>query len=408
MKFKMMSIFVLVCFIFVCNFCVGFLWLSSNDYYRYQWALKNNGNYIVDKGILADNHSVMYFDKNIVDRDFYFDTNVVSAMKNEKYDPGKSYAVNDFDIRWEAGYSIFKSVLNKRDTIVAIIDTGIDINHQELKENIWINSGEIPGNGIDDDNNGYVDDIHGYNFIDDNGIVFDNNLSDIHGTHAAGTMIAKHNGNGINGIAYDPHIKVMSLKILDSNGKGYMSNLIKAVNYAYMMGARICNISLGAYSYDESLDIVIKSYPDMLFVVAAGNGANYIGYSLDTKDVYPAKFQYDNVISVANACFDETRYVSSNYGTPVTIFAPGSYILSTVPDNNYGFLTGTSMAAPFVAATCAMIYSAYPNVPISMYKNILIMGAEKHSEFLSMCKSDGFLNIGNVMLLASTLNEGGR
>lgn len=408
MKFKMMSILVLVCFMFVCNFCVGFLWLNSSDYYKYQWALKNNGNFIIDRGILADNHSVMYFDKKIVDKDFYFDTNVVNELKKAKMDPGKSYANYDFDIRWEAGYNIFKSVPNKREAIVAIIDTGIDVTHPDLKENIWVNNSEIPGNGIDDDNNGYVDDIYGYNFIDDNGIVFDNNLSDIHGTHAAGTMIAKHNGNGINGIAYDSHIKVMSLKILDKDGKGYMSNLIKAVNYAYKMGARICNISLGAYSYDESLDMVIKSYPDMLFVVAAGNGANYIGYSLDTKDVYPAKFQYDNVISVANVGFDSTKYVSSNYGTPVTIFAPGTFILSTVPDNNYGFLTGTSMAAPFVSATCAMVYSAYPNVPISVYKNIMIMGAEKHIELLNLCKSDGLLNIGNVMLLANSFNEGGR
>lgn len=391
-------------FIVLLSFCVllsGFTEFESDNLYSYQWGLKNKGNFFVDRGVLADDYDIIYHDKSIADALFQDNKAVIDNFKLTIKNPGIAYANENIDIKWEEGYSFFKSVPSKTETIVAVIDSGVDINHFELKENIWINRDEILGNGIDDDKNGYIDDVYGWNFYDNSNNVYVDKNIDIHGTHAAGTIIAKHHNGGIRGIANDPSIKVMPIKILGENGKGSMNSLITAINYAKANGAKICNISLGAYKYDATLDQVIKENPDMLFVVAAGNGANFIGYSLDEKDVYPAKLGYDNVITVSNVCFDGERYISANYGSPVDIFAPGTFILSTAPDNNFGYFTGTSMAAPFVSATCAMIHSAFSNVPVSMYKSLIINGATKIEKLRGLSKNGGMLNIANTLVLAS-------
>ena len=306
-----------------------------------------------------------------------------------------------FDSNWEDAYNMFKSVAPSRQAIVAVIDTGIDISHSELAKSIWINKDEIPGNGIDDDRNGYIDDVNGYNFHHKNGCVYIDPIIDVHGTHAAGIIAAEHNNGGIKGIAYDEYVKVMPLKVLDANENGYVSSVVNAIYYARDNGANICNISLGAYTYDASIDQAIKNCPDMVFVVSAGNGANFKGYSLDDRDVYPAKLNYPNIITVSNYSFDGNRYVSANYGSYVDIFAPGTFILSTTPLNNYAYLTGTSMSAPFVSATCAMIYSRYPNVPISSYKSVIINGATPVNSLTGLSKSTGILNIYNSLVLAS-------
>lgn len=386
-------------------FCVilfGFNEYESDNLYSYQWGLKNQGNFFLDRGILAENHNILYHQKVFTDAVFFDDKSMVQYLKVAYPNQGIAYATDSFDINWEEGYKLFKQKNNKRNVVVAIIDSGIDISHYELNDNIWVNEDEIPDNGVDDDNNGYIDDRYGYNFYDKNSKVFVDANIDIHGTHAAGTVVAKHNNGGVRGIAYDDHVKVMSLKILGENGKGSMSSLIEAINYAKRNGANICNISLGAYTYDANLDNAIKRNPDMLFVVAAGNGANFIGYSLDERNVYPAKLEYDNVITVSNACFDGERYVSANYGTPVDVFAPGTFILSTAPNNNFGYFTGTSMAAPFVTATCAMIYSAYERVPLSSYKSVLINSVSPNQKFFGLGKGAGLLNIYNALMLAST------
>lgn len=380
---------------------LGFTEYDKDNLFRYQWALKNNGNFLIDRGILAANHNVMYFNKQVADNIFFDSADYVQYFKSYMYNPGIAYAKSSCDIKWREGYDIFSQSPYKRDVVVAIIDTGIDITHEELANNIWVNEDEVPGNGIDDDYNGYIDDVFGYNFYNRSSDVFVDPNVDIHGTHAAGTIVAKHGNGGIKGIAYDSHVKIMTLKVLGENGQGYMSSVVEAINYAKRNGANICNISLGAYTYEETLDNAIKNSPEMLFIVAAGNGANYVGYSLDDKDVFPAKFNYPNVITVSNTCFDEDRYVSANYGSYVDIFAPGTLVLSTVPNGTYGFFTGTSMAAPFVSATCAMIYSAYPKVPIEQYKGLIINGATPVQKFVGLSKSSGILNVYNTLLFAS-------
>ncbi|MBP3201736.1 MAG: S8 family serine peptidase [Lachnospiraceae bacterium] len=393
----------LLLIVVLCQFAIfGFVENNADNLYSYQWGLKNNGTFFVDRTVLANDYLPLYFDKSINDQMFFDTKEIVDYLKligNTSY---VAYSTEGFDANWESAYAFFKSTTSKRDAVIAVIDTGVDIKHFELSDSVWINTDEIPNNGIDDDNNGYIDDVNGYNFHHKNANVFVDPKIDVHGTHAAGIMVAKHENSGIKGIAYDKNVKVMPLKVLDENENGYVSSVVAAINYARENGATICNLSLGSYKYEESIDRAIKNSPDMVFVVSAGNGANFNGYSLDEKDVYPAKLNYPNVITVSNVSFDANRYVSANYGTYVDVFAPGTFILSTVPGDNFAYLTGTSMAAPFVAATCAMIYSRYPNVPIQLYKSIIINGATPVSSLMGLSKSAGMLNICNALVMAST------
>ena len=394
---RLLCVFLLVCQIVV----FGFIEYNSDNLYSYQWGLKNNGNFLVDRSVLATNHIPFYFNKDMNDTMFFDSSNYIEYFRTIGNIMYTAYASTGFDTNWEEGYQFFKSVPAKRETVIAVIDTGVDISHFELSESVWTNVNEIQGNGIDDDLNGYIDDVHGFNFHHRNGNVFVDPAIDVHGTHAAGIMVAKHNNQGIKGIAYDEHIKIMPLKVLDLNENGYVSSVVAAINYARDNGADICNLSLGSYKYDASIDSAIRSCDNMVFVVAAGNGANFNGYSLDENDVYPAKLNYANIITVSNVCFDQVRYISANYGSYVDIFAPGTFILSTTPSNSFAYLTGTSMAAPFVSAVCAMIHSRFPDVPMVLYKNIIINGATPVYSLLGLSKSSGMLNVYNALVIAS-------
>lgn len=379
----------------------GFTEYNMDNLYSYQWGMKNNGNFLVDRTLLAGNYNPFYFVKELNDLMFYDTKEMVDylrAIGNVSY---SAFSTQGFDTNWEDGYIFFKNTAPQREAIIAVIDTGVDINHFELKDSVWTNKGEIPNNGIDDDNNGYIDDVHGYNFHHKNGNVFTDSTIDVHGTHAAGIMVARHENKGIKGLAYDPYVKIMPLKVLDANENGYVSSVVSAIYYARDNGARICNLSLGSYKYEDSIAHAIKSCPGIVFVVSAGNGANFNGYSLDERDVYPAKLNYSNVITVSNVCFDQDRYVSANYGSYVDVFAPGTFILSTAPTNTFAYLTGTSMAAPFVSAVCAMMYSRFPNVPVVLYKNIIINGATPIVKLLGLSKSSGMLNVYNSLIIAS-------
>ncbi|MBR1844306.1 MAG: S8 family serine peptidase [Lachnospiraceae bacterium] len=392
--------------IFVVLLLSGFTEFESDNLYSYQWGLKNNGNFLVDKSILKISHNPVYFNKLINDTMFYDDKNALVYLYSSGLAYNSLFAKEGFDINWEEGYKRFKNTSGGRDVVVAIIDTGADINHYELADSIWVNVDEIPGNGIDDDHNGYIDDVNGYNFNKKNNIVLPEVETEVHGTHAAGIIASKHNNSGIRGIAYDEHVKIMPLKVLDANESGYMSAVIEAINYAKANGANICNLSLGAYTYDANIDKAIRDNPEMLFVVSAGNGQEYIGYSLDERDVYPAKLEYDNIITVSNASFDGNRYESANYGSYVDVFAPGTLILSTTPNNGFAYLTGTSMAAPFVSAVCAMIYSKFPYIPITSYKKIIINSSTPVSSLMGINKSYGMVNVSDAIKIASTFGGG--
>lgn len=245
--------------------------------------------------------------------------------------------------------------------VIAVIDTGVDMTHQDLSTNIWTNPDEIPGNGIDDDHNGFIDDIHGWDFYQN-----DNNPSDTnrckHGTHVSGTIGAVgNNGKGVTGVNWN--VKIMPLRFLGGSlCSGSDANAIKAIEYATEKGVRISNNSWGGGGYNRALENAIRN-SDMIFVAAAGNGgSDGIGDNNDgAKPQYPASYPLDNIISVAATDHNDARASFSNYGlASVDLAAPGVNILSTIPGNQYAYFSGTSMATPHVSGVVGLLLSQNP------------------------------------------------
>lgn len=285
----------------------------------------------------------------------------------------------DVDMNVPEAWELYDSlVTNPRQVIVAIIDTGVDVNHPDLAHNIWINEGEIPGDGIDNDNNGYIDDIYGWDFFNEDntvchyaedGIHTDLNDNDNHGTHIAGIIAAvKDNNIGIAGVASNIDVKIMVLKIHgDKNGSGTISNAVRAIRYATAMGADICNISWGTSKSNSALKQAIKE-SDMLFVAAAGNS----GVDTEEIPIYPACYNLDNLISVTFIDAGGLLSAKSNYGaSTIDLAAPGVHIYSTCV-GDYCSFSGSSMAAPHVTGIAALLYSFGENLYPANVKEVLL------------------------------------
>ncbi len=358
----------------------------SDEFSTYQWGLKNDGEFR-----LVELKSKFQSIDNIYDGR---KSNTGSAKPGPgDYESTVIGAATGIDINIQPAWKLYDQAGNKRSVIAAIIDTGIDINHQELKNSIWTNPGEIDGDGIDNNGDGYIDDIHGWNFYAGNNQVFTGS-EDTHGTHAAGTISAVRGAYGIAGITDNNYVKIMPLKALGGNkGAGTPEMVIQAIRYAEAHGASICNLSMGTAAYNEELAQTIKN-SGMLFVVSCGNGGiSGLGYDTDIYPVYPASLPYDNVISVANLLFDGSLSKDSNYGAnSVDIAAPGSYILSTVPGDAYGFMSGTSMAAPMVTGVAAMLYSYRTDISLSDVKSILLNSSRKLDTLTGKTVSGGLLD----------------
>ncbi|MFT4005413.1 MAG: S8 family peptidase [Lacrimispora sp.] len=360
----------------------------ADEFSTYQWGLKNDGEFR-----LMELKSKFKSVDDIYDGKRSGTGLGIPQPGPGNYESTVIQATTGIDIDIQPAWKLYDQAQNKRSVIVAIIDTGIDINHQELQNAIWTNPGEIDGDGIDNDGNGYVDDIHGWNFYAGNNQIFTGS-EDSHGTHAAGTISASRGSYGIAGITDNNYVKIMSLKSLGgSDGVGSPGAVIQAIKYAEAMGASICNLSMGTSSYSEELAQAIQN-SGMLFVVSCGNGGiSGLGYDTDTYPVYPASFPYDNVISVANLLFDGSLSKDSNYGAAsVDIAAPGSYILSTIPGNAYGFMSGTSMAAPMVTGVAAMLYSYRPEISLAEVKSILLNSSRKLDSLTGKTVSGGLLD----------------
>lgn len=247
-----------------------------------------------------------------------------------------------------------------REIVVAVVDTGIDATHRDLVNNLWRNPGETgldkngkdkATNGIDDDNNGFVDDVHGWNFVHGNNHIKDNHG---HGTHIAGIIGAEGGNNyGITGVA--PKVSLMILKYFDPNsGTNNLANTIKAFDYAVKMNAHIINYSGGGLEYSQPEFLAVKraEQKGILFVAAAGNEHS----NSDFNKYYPADYDLDNIISVTALDPDLRVLSSSNYGVrTVDIAAPGENIYSTYKDNRFLPMTGTSQATAFVSGVAALL-----------------------------------------------------
>ena len=301
-----------------------------------------------------------------------------------------------------------------KEVLVGIIDTGIDYNHPDLADNIWTNPGETgpwmpqdPNstpcrdkscNGIDDDGNGYVDDVHGYNFVSETN--HDPKDDHYHGTHVAGTIGATANNQiGVAGINW--HVSLVALKFLDSTGSGSVADAVRAVEYATKMKIPITNNSWGGGGFDPTLNAAIAAAGKQgsLFVAAAGNNSS----NNDSTPSYPASYNLENVISVA--AVDSTGELASfsNFGlSSVHLAAPGVNVLSTTPfshdQRGYIRLSGTSMATPHVAGAAALLKALYPSANPLQLKSRLVYSATKLASLNGKVMSGGLLNIEAAMV----------
>lgn len=294
-----------------------------------------------------------------------------------------SFTVNrpstpNLDINLPEAVSILDTMKESRTVTVAIIDTGVDITHPDLAGHIWVNDKEIPNNGIDDDGNGYIDDIYGWDFYHNDNTVFhydttiDNRLTalasddDTHGTHCAGIIAAS---GGVCGVASAIDVRILPLKIHGgTHASGSVANAVKAIKYAQAAGADICNLSWGTTVYSELLETVMRE-SSMLFVVAAGNNKS----NNNAAPLYPSNFALDNMISVAYVTPFGSLAADSNYGSStVDLAAPGQDIYSTAVGGGYRYLSGSSMATPVVSGIAALLYSCGDSLYPQNVKELLL------------------------------------
>ncbi len=382
-------------------------------------------------------HAVIKTDKSVEDavKEFEQMPNVVYAEPNYIYtinvtpnDPrfselwgmdntGQTGGLSGADISATQAWDV---ATGSETVLVGVIDTGVDFTHEDLAANIYTNPGEdawtnpddpTTGNGVDDDNNGFVDDWKGWNFIKNDNNPYDDNM---HGTHCAGTIGAVGNNNiGVAGVNWN--VKIMPLKFLNSRGSGSTSDAIEAIIYAADMGVQVMSNSWGGGGASASLEDAIKYANDKgaLFVAAAGND----GTNNDDIPEYPANYEVANVISVAASDHSDNRAIwgsgggggdgcgfvcsnamaavpGSNYGpTTVDIAAPGKNILSTIPGNSYTTLSGTSMATPHIAGAAALLLSVNPSLSVSEIKSALFSTVDKLDDFSSKIVTGGRLNL---------------
>lgn len=285
-----------------------------------------------------------------------------------------------------------------RQIIVAVIDTGADISHPDLAENIWHNPGESgldaqgrdkATNGIDDDGNGFIDDVNGWDFVNNKPTVIDNHG---HGTHIAGIIGAVGgNGVGISGVC--PKVSLMILKYFDPTSKGNdnLRNTVRAIRYAANMGANIINYSGGGTEPNDDEFQAVKYAADkgVLFVAAAGNEHS----NSDSEHYYPADYNLSNIISVT--AIDPSAHVlkTSNYGlNSVHIAAPGEGIYSTLPGGNYGFMTGTSQATAFVTGVATLVMAHNKDFSDLQVKKQILATADEIPGLRGKTSTGGKLN----------------
>jgi subtilisin family serine protease len=312
---------------------------------------------------------------------------------------GQTGGTSDADIDAPEAWDIRTDA---NEIVVAVIDTGVAYEHPDLADNMWVNEAELNGDpNLDDDENGYVNDIYGYDFC--------NNDSDpdddfFHGTHCGGTIGAvSNNGKGVAGVCWN--VKIMAVKFLSSGGGGTYADAISSVDYARTMGADIMSASWGGSAYSQGLYDEIEDANDagILFVAAAGNSSSSaVGY--------PARYDLGNIISVMSTNHYDNKSSFSNYNsTSVDLAAPGSDILSTFPtyttyamayyglSTDYETISGTSMATPHVAGACALVWADDPCMTHLEVKEAVLGSVDRLSSLNNFCVTKGRLNLYNAL-----------
>lgn len=302
---------------------------------------------------------------------------------------GSIIGVAGADIDAVAGWDVRREA---PDVVVAVVDTGVNLAHQDIVANLWRN----PRGGSD---------LHGANFVGGSGRQVSGNPTDDqgHGTHVAGTIGAVgNNGIGITGVAWN--VKIMAVKVLGSSGTGFVSDIVAGINYAVTNGAHIINASFGAevgapFSQSELTAITGARNAGVIVVAAAGND----GANLDVSRTYPASFALDNMVTVGNSDRRDQVSSTSNYGAAVDIFAPGTEIVSLRHDDNTGTTSksGTSMAAPHVAGALALVKAQFPGESYRQLINRVLRGAERGDRFIGRAQTSGRLNLLRALTTSS-------
>ncbi len=364
--------------------------LSSIDRLNGEYVLGRYGRRLNMKKVHQSQASglIMYVENNFKvhafggTNDFFYQLGFTWGLNNS----GAFLSKADVDVDAPEAWEI---TTGSPDTVTVIIDTGILYTHPDLAGSMWKNPGEIPGNRKDDDGNGFVDDVYGYDFVNNDGDPLDDMF---HGTHVAGIVGATgNNGSGIAGVAYGS--RLMALKILDKSGEGDVSNAVRAIDYAVMMkqrgvNIRVMNASFGGGDDTAALREALQraNGAGILFVAAAGNSTA----DNDAAPVYPASYRMPNVLSVLAVDSFGGLASFSNYGaTTVDVGAPGDNILSTVTFNFYFPLSGTSMASPFVAGIAALVASAHPELSPAEIRSRIIATAKPDSALTGKCLGGG-------------------
>lgn len=280
---------------------------------------------------------------------------------------------------------------------VAVLDTGVDLTHPDLSQNIWSNPGETGGgketNGLDDDNNGYTDDWRGWDFIG-----ADNDPSPVqsHGTHVSGTIAGRANNSvGVAGVAFNS--KIMPLQAFQPDGSGaYSSDLIAGFEYAGKNGAKVLNGSFGGPAEGQAFGDTIRAFPNTLFVVAAGN-SNYDNDN-SSQASFPCAVTAPNLVCVAASDQNDGKASFSSYGaTTVDLAAPGVNILSSVPGGTYEYMNGTSMATPHVAGAAALLFAVDPSASTAQVKRALLDTVDPLPAFAGKTVTGGRLNLASAV-----------
>ncbi len=297
------------------------------------------------------------------------------------HNTGQSSGTEDADIDAPEAWDITTGSSN---VVVAVIDTGIDYNHEDLSANMFQNSDDCNSNGLDDEGNGFVDDCYGIDKVNDDSDPMDDND---HGTHVSGTIGAAGN-NSIGVVGVNWTVRLMACKFLDASGSGSTADAISCLEYVKLMKDRGVNIvatnnSWGGSGFDQALFDAIDAHLQrgILFIAAAGNGgADQIGDNNDNTALYPCNFYLPNVICVASTTRTDALSSFSNFGRrTVHLGAPGSEILSTTPGNTYSTLSGTSMATPHVTGVAALLKAQDSNRDWKAIKNLILAGGDNNS-----------------------------
>ncbi|HEY1539663.1 MAG TPA: S8 family serine peptidase [Solirubrobacteraceae bacterium] len=276
--------------------------------------------------------------------------------------------------------------------VVAVLDTGVQLDHPDLAGAIWTNPNEIPGNGIDDDHDGIVDDVHGANMFTGTGNVGDDNG---HGTHVAG-IIAARKGNGVGGAGLAPKATIMPVKVLDSTMSGTTDTLALGIRYAVDHGAKILNVSVNTDTQTDAVTSAVRYAGQHGAIVVASSGNN--GRDIDLVPSYPASLPDPAVMSIAAESDDGLLWDGSNTGlTSVDLDAPGDHIVSTALGGGYQSRTGTSAAAPFVSASLALLAAARPDLPMSALRDAIDTTTRHSSLLSSLLGTGGRLDVGAAM-----------